>query len=123
MKEEIDGGIPVDYISHYISKFRKLSRSLQIKEVLSLSFFILALVWLILMVLEKFLPFSFILPSLARNFIILVFVFSFFRILQISRKWSKATQDEIALKIEERIPSINNLLINSVQISRKLKIY
>ncbi len=109
----------LDYIRSYLTEYRDLEKKTAIKENVFLLMAVSSIIFMILIILDRFFPFSSIHADKYR-YIIFIFIASvLLRNFYTTRKWTLLSPDAIAIKIEKKLPFLNNLLINSVQIGRK----
>lgn len=118
----MDGKI-IDYIYGYLAGYKNVEKNIKVRESILIFLSAILFVFAVLVILDKLLPFTALYTSFYRYFILFLMVSLVVRIWYIFWKYSEISPDFIALKIEKKLPSLNNLLINSVQLSRKTEKY
>ncbi|HPO52662.1 MAG TPA: hypothetical protein PK165_07520 [bacterium] len=109
----------LDHIYGYLVAYRKIERKTRISEVVCIFLSAIALVFTILILLDRFLPFFSFYTNYCRIFVFLVIAGFVAWIFYTNWKCVYSPFDTVALKIEKKFPFLNNLVINAVQISRK----
>lgn len=112
-----------DYIQKYLLDYRNMERSREMKEIVSFFIAVFSVFLLMLIMLDIFFPFSRLYTEKCRYIVFFLSVIAIVRISYAAYSWTNLSLDEIALKIEKKLPFLNNLLINSVQLDRKIDRY
>ncbi|HOK79513.1 MAG TPA: hypothetical protein PK303_06585 [bacterium] len=109
----------LDYIYGYLTAYRRIERKIKISEVVCVFLSAISMIFTILIFLDKFLPFSSFYANYYRVAFFLIVSGFVAWIFYTHWKCLYAPFDTVALKIEKKFPFLNNLVINSVQLSRK----
>ncbi|MCM8759281.1 MAG: hypothetical protein NC906_05875 [Candidatus Omnitrophica bacterium] len=112
-----------DYIKGYLARYKKLEIFRQIKETIALLIGVFSLFFLIIVLLNIFFPFFGVYTGKCRYIVFSLFFAAIVRIFYIAHNWSNLTLDQLAIMIEKKLSFLNNLLINSVQLERKIGRY
>ncbi|HQL64554.1 MAG TPA: hypothetical protein PLS78_01695, partial [bacterium] len=113
----------IENIHRFLNRYREIEKNKNIQENALLFCFILIFVFITLVIIEKFVPFVFGYSYIYKLVFFGIIIASLLKIFYIKKKWENLPFDGIAIKIEKEFPFLNNLLINSVQISRKIGKY
>ncbi|MCM8822443.1 MAG: hypothetical protein NC831_06490 [Candidatus Omnitrophica bacterium] len=110
---------PVDVIHNYLDEYRRLEKKTKIKEDIFLFLAILSAFFAIFIVLDIIMPSFYIYADKYRYIVLALIAGTIIKVFHTIYKWARLSPDALALKIERKLPFLNNLLINSVQLGRK----
>ncbi|MGC9066414.1 MAG: hypothetical protein ACP5JO_07295 [Candidatus Ratteibacteria bacterium] len=109
----------LDHIYGYLMAYRRIERKIKISEVVCVFLSAISMAFTVLIFLDRFLPFSSFYANYYRALIFLIVSGFVAWIFYTHWKCLYTPFDTVALKIEKKFPFLNNLVINSVQLSRK----
>ncbi|MCX7706090.1 MAG: hypothetical protein N2115_07555 [bacterium] len=112
-----------DYIQKYLGEYRNLERNREIKEIIFLFIVVFSMLLLMLIIIDRFFPLFAMYVDIYRYIMFSLFFIVVAKIFYLLHTWTRLSTDEVALKIEKKLPFLNNLLINSVQLDRKTDRY
>lgn len=111
------------HIQGYLENYRSIEKKTQIRQTIFYFVSVFSIIFAVLIILNRFFPFSGIYADKLRYLVFVLISFLILRIFYIVRRWNSLSYDAIAIKIEKKIPFLNNLLINAVQLTRKIDRY
>ncbi|MCM8788980.1 MAG: hypothetical protein NC907_04240, partial [Candidatus Omnitrophica bacterium] len=110
---------PENYIQSYLAEYKKLEKKTKIKEDVFLCLMILSAFFIMLIILDILAPSSSIYANKYRYAVVALIAGTILKVFRTLYKWTHLSPDALALKIERKLPFLNNLLINSIQLGRK----
>lgn len=113
----------IENIHGFLNRYRNIKKATAIRENILLLCFTFIFLFIISVLIEKFVPFIFGYLYIYKLVFFSIIAASVLKIFHIKKKWEKLPFDMLALEIEKKFPFLNNLLINSVQINRKIGKY
>ncbi len=117
----MNGGI--ENIHGFLNRYRNIEKAINIRKDALLFCFIFIFVFIASVIAEKFVPFFLGHLYIYKLVFYGIIAASVLKILHTKKRWEKLSPDRIALEVEKKFPFLNNLLINSVQLNRKIGKY